>query len=450
VSSHRGPTTFHDDTATMEKRPFQSQFCTEWKAFSRAFRKSPEFNPFAWIFRLVAAAGNDVCEFTGFRWRPIVPFLGVFIVLALVASYTWKLRDELVQPRWCASDNYVKPAAGWCSWMYMHDFLVFYLTSMTLFHFIRTSVLSPGILITQQIEMQSHKGGLRLNYSIDVGAEQGRLSAYGTLLLQDKGLDDVDNKNRGKSLSRTIPSSTTRYHPSPYASFCDKCDTIRPPRCHHCRICNRCVMQFDHHCVWLNNCIGFNNVRSFILTLVYITAACWYGVLLLYKPFYGPLRELLQEYGGMWSYMKLYMSNNSTDVKGVFDLPSLTDVKDMIFSSEEPFPVQVVVDVVFPFVLGVGGILAVFLGSHVKYILSAFTTLEHRVKLARLYDSLIAKIASTESPSESLENWVNPFDQGSMHRNWTQIMGRSWFVLFFPVALAPPPPYIPGLLKKKN
>ncbi len=29
---------------------------------------------------------------------------------------------------------------------------------------------------------------------------------------------------------------------------CSKCSMMRPERAHHCRICNRCVLKYDHHC----------------------------------------------------------------------------------------------------------------------------------------------------------------------------------------------------------
>ena len=32
--------------------------------------------------------------------------------------------------------------------------------------------------------------------------------------------------------------------------------------------CDRCVNHFDHHCKWVNNCIGQKNYKSFILCLI--------------------------------------------------------------------------------------------------------------------------------------------------------------------------------------
>lgn len=43
----------------------------------------------------------------------------------------------------------------------------------------------------------------------------------------------------------------------------------------HCKVCNRCTKDFDHHWVWLNNCIGYNNYTSFILLLVSYWAYNW-------------------------------------------------------------------------------------------------------------------------------------------------------------------------------
>lgn len=46
----------------------------------------------------------------------------------------------------------------------------------------------------------------------------------------------------------------------------------KPDRAHHCRKCKRCIRKMDHHCDFLGCCIGYNNYKSFMLTLIYLTA----------------------------------------------------------------------------------------------------------------------------------------------------------------------------------
>jgi len=61
---------------------------------------------------------------------------------------------------------------------------------------------------------------------------------------------------------------------------CSKCEAYKPPRAHHCRICNRCIKKMDHHCPWINNCVGEQNQKFFILFLFYTAVASVYGLLL--------------------------------------------------------------------------------------------------------------------------------------------------------------------------
>ncbi|GBG65899.1 hypothetical protein CBR_g54190 [Chara braunii] len=51
--------------------------------------------------------------------------------------------------------------------------------------------------------------------------------------------------------------------------YCRKCCAYKPPRCHHCSVCGRCVLKMDHHCIWVANCVGACNYKFFLLFLVY-------------------------------------------------------------------------------------------------------------------------------------------------------------------------------------
>jgi hypothetical protein len=49
--------------------------------------------------------------------------------------------------------------------------------------------------------------------------------------------------------------------------WCYYCELQVHQRSKHCRRCNKCVEVFDHHCPWLNTCIGKHNY-PFFLTLL--------------------------------------------------------------------------------------------------------------------------------------------------------------------------------------
>jgi len=54
-------------------------------------------------------------------------------------------------------------------------------------------------------------------------------------------------------------------------NFCHICQVTVERKTRHCKPCNKCVAGFDHHCVYLNTCIGSKNYSEFIL-LIYLSA----------------------------------------------------------------------------------------------------------------------------------------------------------------------------------
>ena len=51
-------------------------------------------------------------------------------------------------------------------------------------------------------------------------------------------------------------------------SYCVVCKGHVQPRSKHCGNCNRCSAMFDHHCIWLNNCVGSKNYKYFFILVV--------------------------------------------------------------------------------------------------------------------------------------------------------------------------------------
>nr|XP_022327665.1 palmitoyltransferase ZDHHC3-like [Crassostrea virginica] len=95
------------------------------------------------------------------------------------------------------------------------------------------------------------------------------LSDPGIVPLPTTGLDFSD-LHAGK----TMPNMKDGW------SVCMKCEAYRPPRAHHCRICRRCVRKMDHHCPWINNCVGELNQKYFIQFLFYIGLSSVYATTL--------------------------------------------------------------------------------------------------------------------------------------------------------------------------
>uniref|UniRef100_A0A1A8NQ63 Palmitoyltransferase n=1 Tax=Nothobranchius pienaari TaxID=704102 RepID=A0A1A8NQ63_9TELE len=56
--------------------------------------------------------------------------------------------------------------------------------------------------------------------------------------------------------------------------FCERCQLLKPDRCHHCSVCDKCILKMDHHCPWVNNCVGFSNYKFFMLFLAYSLLYC--------------------------------------------------------------------------------------------------------------------------------------------------------------------------------
>ena len=65
-----------------------------------------------------------------------------------------------------------------------------------------------------------------------------------------------------------------------FKKYCKKCEAFKPARAHHCSICMRCIVKMDHHCPWVNNCVGIGNHKFFVLFIFWTNVVCSYALIM--------------------------------------------------------------------------------------------------------------------------------------------------------------------------
>jgi palmitoyltransferase len=176
------------------------------------------------------------------------------------------------------------------------------------------------------------------------------------------------------------------------ATMCRHCTRARPERSHHCALCGVCILRLDHHCPWINNCVGFNNHKYFLLT-------CFYALLACVVSFVTAVPELV-----------IVTQRLRLAVHGAVGV-----------RESELEPSDEIAFVVF-------GALAIFI--------SMFLT-------PLLYFQMKLAINNRTTIEDNYNNMTNPFDQGTAFSNLAQIFGKlgpDW-----PLPIKPWRPFLDGV-----
>ena len=95
---------------------------------------------------------------------------------------------------------------------------------------------------------------------------KGNIYTKNKILSKNNSKDDFRNHNSINS----IEINEITYTPHIFQKRpCKTCNIMRPSKASHCVICDNCIMELDHHCFYISNCVGARNRKYFILFLIY-------------------------------------------------------------------------------------------------------------------------------------------------------------------------------------
>lgn len=90
--------------------------------------------------------------------------------------------------------------------------------------------------------------------------------------------------------------------------FCSVCNGYKAPRSHHCRKCGYCIKKMDHHCPWINCCVGHANHGYFTLFLFSAVIGCLHASIVLSICMYHAINRIWYVRNGSGGEPMIYLT----------------------------------------------------------------------------------------------------------------------------------------------
>ncbi|OQS06531.1 palmitoyltransferase [Thraustotheca clavata] len=236
------------------------------------------------------------------------------------------------------------------------------------------------------------------NYALCVLTDPGKIRHH-----QDNDEYEFNNDSDEDVEQGTLLQPSLRRRQNQETAYCRKCHIQRPIRAHHCSVCEVCIDHMDHHCPWINNCVGLHNYRYFCTFLFWLAAGCWYSAILSFKPAVGDVsKEELVKYGNVFSSAILELGP------------------------------QAMMYCVFLIAASAGLLVSFLCGWHFYLVLTAQSSIEYQVNRSKRALRLNGgKI-------------ISPYCRGSPHKNWEAVFGPCRFKLLSLLPSRRPTPILLG------
>lgn len=213
-----------------------------------------------------------------------------------------------------------------------------------------------------------------------------------------------NNTNSNSKSSKTKPTIPEKLKElGVKVRYCSNCQVYKPPRSHHCSICNRCILKMDHHCPWVNNCVGHRNLAHFVRFLLYTTTAVIYCVTLI--------------------GLRIFHLARFQSARADFSRPSMDLINLYVPPPDGAEVVFMILDLVFLFILLFT--VAILTGYQIYYTLVNTTTIESFEQ--RRIDGYVEK--GQMKDKDILSKY--PYDCG-FWINTCEVLGYRWYGWWIP------------------
>ena len=156
-------------------------------------------------------------------------------------------------------------------------------------------VIIMDVLIVTTLYLSSVTPASRLN-KVRFGHQGQESQSLGQLAYRIVDHGQADGLSKSPE-----PDSVDDGQDAPPPRICTTCLVDRSAASAHCGQCNECRVALDHHCVFVNNCVGKGNRRVFSLFCLFASSGCFLaGTMLLYTQYVGTRCPHVK-----WKYMRL-------------------------------------------------------------------------------------------------------------------------------------------------